>query len=171
MLCRHNKNITEEVHVSKMIKLLTLVAVVGMIVLPTLALAQEKVAPAAGTPVGEKPYANGAEIKAWANVKAGFMLGDAEVSIPGFAVKRVVTTEPEGQFFYKENNTYWTWKEGYAVVAPTDAKDLGYFTIRYGDTPKPKIYKATAPATPAAPKTPEPVKTGWKRGTESVRSK
>jgi hypothetical protein len=155
------KTQNKEVHVSKMIKLLTLVAVVAVIALPTVVLAQEK-----GTPVGEKPYANGDAIKTWEKVKATFDLGGTEVTVAGFTVKRAVTAEPEGQFFYKENNTYWTWKEGYTVTAPTEAKELGYFTIRYGEAPtapQPKIYKATPPPTePAAPKT------GWKRGVEPI---
>jgi len=167
------KNITEEVHVSKMIKLFSLVAVVAMIALPSLLMAQA--APetkAAGTPVGDKPYAKDDAVKSWDKVKGTLMLGDAEVSISGFSVKRAVVTEPEGQFYYKENNTYWTWKEGYMVTSPTEAKDLGYFTIRYSDAPKAKIYKATAPVTPSEKPVEKPVvKTGWKRGVESVRTK
>jgi hypothetical protein len=131
---------------------------VTLIAVPVL-MAQEAPAPAA--PVGDKPFGKDHEVKAWTNVKAMFTLGEAQVSLAGFTVKRVVTTEPEGQFYYKENNTYWTWKEGYMVMAPEAGKDLGYFTIRYGETPKPKIYKATAPVTP--PTTPPPAKTGWKR--------
>lgn len=168
---------------TKMIKLLVLLAVIA---LPCALLAQETPAaptaapaptPPAPAPVtGEKPYMANAEIWSWGNVKATFTHDGSEISVPGFTVKRVVTVEPmDTTLYYKENAYFYTWKEGYVVTAPTDAKDLGYFTYRPSKAPpapvaatKGKIYKATPPATPpAAPTAP---KTGWKRGEESVRS-
>jgi len=164
----------KEVHVSKMMKLLVLIAVIA---LPVIALAEETPAPAAGTPVGDKPYMQGDSIlgKVWHDASATFDLKGTEVTIKGFTVMRQVTEDPHGEFYYKENNTYWTWKEGYVVTAPAMGKDLGYFTYRpptapkTPDMPKGKIYKATPPATPAP--TPTAPKTGWKKGEESVRSK
>lgn len=143
----------KEVHVSKMIKLLVLVTIIA---LPCVAMAEEPVAK------GEIPYHNNDVIKDYGTVKATF--GKVDISIDGFTLKRVVTSEPvDTTYYYKENANFWTWTEGYVVTAPTTPKDLGYFTFRPSLG---KVYKATPPS---APKPAE--QTGWKRGTESVRSK
>jgi hypothetical protein len=156
--------------VSKMVKLLILVAAV----LPAMLLAQAAPATPA-TPAapakGDKPYANGDVVKDYGTVTATF--SKVELSLPGFTLKRVVTSEPtDTTFYYKENASFWTWGEGYVVTAPATGKDLGFFTYRPPTPAKPtlgKIYKATPPSAPAA--APKPAPTGWKRGVESVRSK
>lgn len=142
---------------SKMVKLLTLVAVVAALVAPTLLLAEK----------GEKPYSLNEVIKDYGTVTASFE--KAGITIPGFKLARKVISEPtDTTLYYKEgNNAFWTWSEGYEVIAPAAPKDLGYFTYRPPATVTPtvtkgKIYKAIPP---------EQLKTGWKRGVESVRSK
>jgi len=134
--------------VSKMVKLLTLVAVVAVLVAPAILRAQEA------------PYKLGDEIKTW-TVKKTFTIDEKDFTV-SFTLKRTVTEEPAMKYYLKEAKEFYTWKEGVALTGPADPLDMGYFTIRTGDAPKAKIYKATPP---------KEEKTGWKKGVESVRSK
>jgi hypothetical protein len=151
-------------YVSKMVKLLALVVVIA---LPALVMAQT--APAS-TP-GEQPYKNGDIVKDYGTVTATFE--KADISIAGFTLARKVISDPtDTTLYYKEGNqAFWTWQEGYVVTAPAEAKSLGFFTYRPpvvpapGPAPKGKIYKAIPPTVV------KPTPTGWKRGVESVRSK
>ena len=156
-----------------MVKLLAIVAIIA---LPALLMAQTNPAPTpapaapAAPAKGDKPYSNGDVVKDYGTVSATF--SKVDITIPGFALKRVVTSEPtDTTFYYKENASFWTWSEGYMVTAPTAPKDLGFYTYRPPAPAKAapptmgKIYKATPPATV------KPAATGWKRGVESVRSK
>jgi len=136
--------------VSKMVKLLTLVAVIAVLVVPAVARAQEAA-----------PYKLGDEIKTW-TVKKTFTIDEKDFTV-SFTLKRTVTEDPAMKYYLKEAKEFYTWKEGVAVSGPTDPLDMGYYTIRTGTTPaapKPKIYKATPPSE---------VKTGWKKGLEPVR--
>lgn len=137
---------------SKMVKLLTLVAVVAVLVVPAILRAQEA------------PYKLGDEIKTW-TVKKTFTIDEKDFTMT-FTLKRTVTEEPAMKYYLKEAQEFYTWKEGVAVTGPADPLDVGYYTYR-PPTAAPaaavgKIYKATPPID---------VKTGWKKGVSTVRSK
>jgi hypothetical protein len=146
---------------SKITKLLVLVAVAATIALPGAVMAQPAQptpppttapsttppavaptpAPAPAAPAmavpnkGDKPYSNGDVIKTWDNVTGTFTLGGVEKMIKGFTVKRVVSSEPTDTiFYYKENANFWTWSEAYMVTPPANGRDLGFFTSRPGKT-------------------------------------
>jgi hypothetical protein len=141
--------------VSKMVKLLILVAVVAVLVAPAILRAQEA------------PYKAGDEIKTW-TVKKTFTIDEKDFTYT-FNLKRTVTEEPAMKYYLKEAKEFYTWREGVSVSvsSPTDPLDMGYYTIRTFEaptptTPKAKIYRATPPTE---------TKTGWKKSIESVRSK
>jgi hypothetical protein len=153
---KHN----EEVHVSKTVKLLTLLAVVAVVVLPTLARAEWKEGewwPAADKAiktdpitksimVGEKTYKLMIKKELWVNP----------------APPQDIQKDPVAKQMYpKENAEYPTWHEiTKYTVDPLTIPDMmvGWRTSRAEG----KIYVATPPVTPKTPPTPTP--TGWKRG-------
>jgi hypothetical protein len=145
-------------YVSKMVKLLTLVAVVAVLVAPAILRAQDA------------PYKLGDEIKT-STVKKTFTIGGNDYDVT-LNLKRTVTEEPAMKYYLKEAKEFYTWREGVSVSisSPTDPLDMGYYTIRTFEaptpttpaTPKAKIYRATPPTE---------VKTGWRKSIESVRSK
>jgi hypothetical protein len=146
-------------HVSKLVKLLTLVAVVAMILTPTMMRAQ------ADKEAVFVPK-NGDEIKTW-TVKRSFDIDGMDKQIT-FTLKRTVTSEPKAEFYIypkAEEGDHSTWEEGITVAGPTEAYPVGFFTVRATG----KFYKATPPT-----KTYEKVEkpgTGWKRGVNVIRSK
>jgi len=146
--------------VSKIVKLLTLVAVVAMIVVPSVLMAQ---ADKEAVYVPKK----GDEVKTW-TVKKTFEFDGMEKTFT-FTLKRIITGDPEMKpYIYPkaEEGDHSTWTEGISVTGPTDPVDMGYFTVRATG----KFYKATPPPT-VKEEVKKPTPTGWKRGMTVVRSK
>jgi len=144
--------------VSKMIKLLTLVAVVAMLVVPAAAQDLSK----------EQMYVPKKDdvVKKWSTTKTFEVEGITKTM--KFELSRVVTTEPDTAFFIypkAEEGDHYKWKEGVTVTGANEPIDLGFYTVRATG----KYYKAYEPVAKKVTETKTVPGKGWKRGLTVVR--
>lgn len=150
---------------SKIVKLLALVAVATLIALPTIVCAQEGTDYTAKEEV-YKPNASDPVWSAPKTVTKTFDIDGVSKTFT-FSLNRTVSKDGPTKEYYiypqAEMGTHYTWEE-IATATPGEVS-MGKFTVRATG----KVYKAIPPVE-MEKKIKEPGK-GWKRGVTVVRSK